>query len=334
MSSNKKGQTAKKRKWRREPERNSHRVAARCGMTTGANIVELVANPKLAAKLAERERAKRRGAPGWSGITVRYDAQSAFRLGDDAAEFDVHPRSPARRAGIRTGDVGVISVAGEKVSIENFYALRLPAGTAIGVEFYRPAAGGGRSMATTLKLAPWPRTRQWELRPRIAPGPRVLRKDRRKFLADMIPYLQDLCGRPRRGARGERRTGWCTAYAYLSFLVLIRDNDDERGIWGRQIDTAKHLGLSVRTINDLAQMLCWGGVLKRLAFPTRGRDSNLYEVTRPLFDQMASQPPAVPLPPNSDTESGNDIAGFSSGSSSIRRARLNTVRTFRAGDVA
>jgi hypothetical protein len=301
------------------------------------SIIELVADPKRAARLAERERAKRRGAPGWLGMTARYDAQSALRLGDGVTEVDVHPRSPPYKARIRTGDmIRAISVAGEKVPIENFYALRLPAGTEIGIEFYRHAVTGGRWMATTLKLAPWPRTRQWELRPRVAAGPRVLKKDRRLFLAEMIPYLQELCGAPRNGARGERRTAWCTAYAYLSFLVLIRDNDDERGVWGRQVDTARHLGLSLRTINDLSQMLCWGGVLKRMAYPTRGRDSNLYIVTKPLFDLTASQPPAVPPPlvyPSSDGENG-DREGVSNHPGSIRRARLNTVRVFRDGDVA
>jgi hypothetical protein len=81
-------------------------------------------------------------------------------------------------------------------------------------------------------------------------------------------------------------------------------------VWGRQNDTARHLGLSVRTINDLAQMLCWAGVLRRLSYPTRLRDSNLYEVTRPLLYQTATQPPPVPAPP----------------SGSVRRVRLNALR--------
>jgi hypothetical protein len=278
------------------------------------SVIELVANPKRAAALAERERAARRGAPGWLGIQPRYDVQGVLRLGDGLTEIEAHPRSPAYRAGLRNGDVvGSISVPGiGRIPLEKFYTQNLPARTEVGVEFYRPGATGPRAgvMMTTLKLVPWPRTRQWELRPRVAPGPRVLKKDRAKFLADMIPYLQEVCGAPRNGEDGERRTAWCTAYAFLSFLALTRDNDDNAGVWGRQNDTARHLGLSVRTINDLAQMLCWAGVLRRLSYPTRLRDSNLYEVTRPLLYQTATQPPPVPAPP----------------SGSVRRVRLNALR--------
>jgi hypothetical protein len=215
---------------------------------------------------------------------------------------------------LREGDVvRAISVLGiGRIPLENFYGMHLPAGTEVGVEFYRPGATGPRAgvMMTTLKLVPWPRTRQWELRPRVAPGPRVLKKDRAKFLAEIIPHLQEVCGAPRNGDDGERRTAWCTAYAFLSFLVLTRDNEDNAGVWGRQTDTARHLGLSVRTVNDLTQMLCWAGVLRRLSYPTRQRDSNLYEITHPLLFQAATQPPPVPAPPS----------GY------VRRVRLNALR--------
>ena len=55
----------------------------------------------------------------------------------------------------------------------------------------------------------------------------------------------------------------------LSFQVCVRDNEEKPGVWGRQRDTAKHLGLSTKTVNEIVQQLCWIGALKRLSFPTR-----------------------------------------------------------------
>jgi hypothetical protein len=270
----------------------------RLRLVGSGDLADLISNPERIASEIERERAARRGAPGWLGVTPRYNAQAVLAFGDGVTEVEVHPRSPAYRNRLRTGDVvTALSVTGEKVPFENFYALNMPAGTEVGVEFVRPRTSGAIAMATTVKLVAWPRTRLWELRPRIAPGARVGQKERPTFLAEMLPYLRDALSAPRDRARGERRTGWFAAYAVLSFQVLVRDNDRKAGVWGRQRDTARHLGLSTKTVNEIVQQLCWVGVLKRLSFPTRERDSNLYEVTWPMRDQSAPQPPPVPLPP-------------------------------------
>jgi hypothetical protein len=98
----------------------------------------------------------------------------------------------------------------------------------------------------------------------------------------------------------------------------VRDNDSNPGVWGRQTDIAKELRLSARSINDFHQILSWFGILKRLSFPTPSRDSNLYEICWPQRHVSAVQPKPVPPPP----------AG------SIRRARLDSVRTFRPEGVA
>lgn len=256
-----------------------------------ASIIDLINNPKLVSSEIERERAARRGAPGWLGITPRYDPQAVLAFGDGACVAEVHPRSPAWRAGLRTGDViEPISVPGiGQVPLENFDTLRLPARTEIGVKFFRPNATGRRSsaMAVVVKLAPWPRTRQWETGPRVAPGRRVTKKDRPKFLADTLDYLRDVIPSPQTRH---------LAYSYLSMLLLKRDNDRNRGVWETYSQSASFLGVTARTVNDLSLMLRWFGVLKLLEWPTPERNSNLVEIAWPERNKIVRSP-AVPPPP-------------------------------------
>jgi hypothetical protein len=262
------------------------------------SIIELLADPKRRQAAIQRERAARRGAPGWLGITRRDNPQSALAFDDDVFEAEIHPRGPAYRARMRAGDVvTAIIVEGEKVAIDDFYGLRLPVRTEVGIEFNRPRSTDALRLATTLKLAPWPRTRLWELRPRIAPGKRVAPKMRQMFLAQMIAYLQEALSAPRSGGCRERRTNWFLAYTFLSHITLVRDNADRPGVWGRQRDAGEELGLSRKTISEILAQLCWVGALRRLSFPTRERDSNLYEICWPARDQAASQPPPIPSPP-------------------------------------
>jgi hypothetical protein len=276
----------------------------------GVNIVELLANPKRASELAQRERAARRGAPGFLGITRLETDQSA--LFDDASPIGVHPRSAAHVNGhLRSGVVmlGGVSVAGENFTLEEFEERRFPAGTEVGIQYVDLAVGGRRGdpLATFFKIGRWPRTRTWETRPQIAHGRRVMKKDRYKFAAAMLPYLQQALGLPKCGVGNERRTGWFAAYAYLCFLMFVRDNDKTMGVWGRQSNAAEALGVSVRTINDITQQLYWCGVLRRLSYPTRERCSNMYEITWPDPHKPASQPAGVPEPPN--ISAGNKTGG-------------------------
>jgi hypothetical protein len=277
-----------------------------------------MADPERAARLAERERTARRGVTGYFGITPRINPQAKL-FDDDIVEVEVSPRF---RCPVRTGNlVKPLYVPGKgRVPLRDFPALALPVGTVVGVEFCDPSATGARAnwQLTELSFIRWPRIRPWETRRRIEAGERVLKKDRRKFLAEMFYYLRDVIPAPGRGAGKDRRTSWLVLFSYLSFMVVVRDNDANPGVWGRQIDIAEELRLSARSVNDFHQILTWFGILRRLSFPTPGRDSNLYEICWPRRDVSAVQPKPVPLPP----------------SSSIRRARLDTVRTFRAGDVA
>jgi len=266
-----------------------------------ASVIELITNPKRVKSELERERAARRGVPGWLGITPHHDEQAILSLDDGVTTICVHERSHAFRARLRTGFQikDGIYYEGQPIPLEAFDARRLPAGTMVGVHYRNPAAHGrhsGEWLSTFFKLSKWPRVRAWETRPRIAHGYRVDKKDRAKFLAEMIGYLQEMIPAPR-GGPAERRTGWFIGYAYLSFLVLVRDNPKRPGVWGRQVDTAKLLGISTRTVNDIVQMLGWFGVLRRISYPTPERSSNLYEITWPQRHLIARRPTPVPAPP-------------------------------------
>jgi hypothetical protein len=283
------------------------------GPVNAASVIELLADPQRTARLAERERAARRGAPGFFGITPRENPQVRM-FDDDTVEAEVNSRF---RCPVRTGNlVKPIYVPGHgRVPLRDIPALALPVGTLVGVEYCDPTASGARAkwMLTEISLMPWPRIRPWETRPRVEPGERVLKNDRRKFVAEMFFYLRDVIPAPSADLGKDRRTSWLVLFSYLTFMVLVRDNNENPGVWGRQVDIADELRLSARSINDFHQILSWFGILKRLSYPTPNRDSNLYQICWPQRHVSAPQPKPVPPPPES----------------TIRRARLDRVRTSR-----
>jgi hypothetical protein len=267
------------------------------------SLVRLLESPRARKTAIERERAARRGAPGWLGITRRDDTQAALDLNSaEVFAIDVHPRSLAYRAGLRGGFLmqDGIHVEGHVIPLQNFDGAKFPAGTEVGVNYFDPHQSGrhaGDLLSTYFKLSRWPRLRPWEAQPRVANGPRVMKRERAAFLSKMRPYLRQAITSPRNGTRGERRTAWMPAFCFLSYLVLDCDNDEHAGVWPAHAESARALGLSVRTVNDLAQMLCHFGVLKRLELPTRGRNSNLYEITQPLCHKPGPRSAPVPPPP-------------------------------------
>jgi hypothetical protein len=101
------------------------------------------------------------------------------------------------------------------------------------------------------------------------------------------------------------------ALSYLNLLALVFDNDEKLGVWPHHSTRAEVLGVSRRTIIDLALMLRHFGVIKLLEGPTEKRDSNLYEICFPQVYKAAVQPPPVPPPP----------------SSGLRRVRLGNIGT-------
>jgi hypothetical protein len=260
-----------------------------------ASIIELATDPGLVRKAVEKERAARRGGPGWLGITPRYNAQAILKLGDAACEAQVHERSPAYRAGIRTGDlIEAMTVLGLGiVHLDNLESLGLRAGTELGIKFLRPnATGRTDAMAVVVKLAPWPRNRSWEVRQRVAAGARVKKTERPKFLAEMLDYLREVISSPHTRA---------LAYCYLSALLLKRDNERHDGVWESYGESAKSLGVTARTVNDLALTLRHFGVLKLIERPTPKRNSNLVQIVWPDRNKSVAPARPVPFPPPART---------------------------------
>ena len=266
------------------------------------NIVDLATNPKRLGRAIERERASKQGRQGWLGLTPRYNIQAEIAFGD-VVEVEVHPRSRAYKIGnLRTGDLikQLISVDGVgEVSIENFNSCKFLAGTSVGVHFVRSRAGPW--MTTTFKLGPWPQTRTWEVRQRIAPGRRVMKKDRSRFFGEIQPFLREMIPAPRTYAH---------ALSYLARLLFKHDRDENLGVWPSYTDSAKFLGITSRTVNDIALMLRHFGVLKIVELPNEKHNSILYEITWPQSNKSARQPPPVPAPP----------------SSTVRRIRLGSLQ--------
>jgi hypothetical protein len=266
-------------------------------------LTDLLANPQRAAALAERERAAR-NAPGWLGITAEPNLQRVL-FPEGETRIEVHERSPAYKAGLRTGNViKPIEVDGVgAVPLEKFYTQNFPAGTEVGVEFCRPGVTGRHSGYQNIrfKLARWPCDRWWQRQMRVAPGPRVTRKDRGKFLGEMMAYRKNREVVPGYLAKTiPSPQTRALAFSCLGFLAHVLDNEKNRGVWPRHNTIAAILGVSRRTVLTLMQILCWFGVLRRLQGPTHERNSCLYEICWPLCDQPAQQPQPVPPQPSSD----------------------------------
>jgi hypothetical protein len=278
------------------------------------SLPKLLENPKRVAKLVERERAARRPVLGWSGLAPRFDPQIA--MFGDRVEVTVHPKSPAYRAGMRTGDVvigGKIHVPGYgDVPLQNLDQLKLPAGTEINVRFCRPGATGALAKEATIafKLARWLRMPEWEKRPQVACGKRVLQKERPQFLAKMVTYLRDNIPATSVAAQ---------AYRYVAFLVTVRDNDKNKGIYTKHKTSAAALGVSRRTVLDLDLMLRWFGVVRLLEKPTEERNCNIIEITWPDPNKPIQPKPTAPAPPSTSA-----VAPTPSPAGSVRHLRFDS----------
>lgn len=124
---------------------------------------------------------RRRGrlAIGWHGIReamIQIDQLLVSELlleGYDAQKVFIEPRSPARKADLRTGDY-VVSISTSPVadmSLAKFDALGLPAGTEVFVKFVRPGRATRVIRTTIIRLRRQPgppRPRWWQRGPRVA----------------------------------------------------------------------------------------------------------------------------------------------------------------------
>jgi len=115
------------------------------------------ARPSAVAIQVKSARRKRGAAIGWHGMTpatleVDWRLANALSPGGQAVKILVDARSPARKAGLRTGDY-VVSISPsptENLSLTDFNALCLPAGSEVFVRFHRPGRERVRDVQTTV----------------------------------------------------------------------------------------------------------------------------------------------------------------------------------------
>lgn len=215
------------------------------------SIVELITNSQTVRSEREKERATRRAAPGWSGLALRFDPQ--ITMFGDRVEVTVHPKSPAYREGMRTGDViiGRIHAPGYgEVPLQNLDQLKLQADTQIEVRFYRPGTTGHLANETTIvfKLARWPRMPEWEKNSsQVACGKHVAWNERLQYLFAMVAYLRDKIPSSSTAAQATR---------YLLLLVgHMNEKRVDKGVWPKHKTSAAALNLARRTVLDLSLTL-------------------------------------------------------------------------------
>jgi hypothetical protein len=229
------------------------------------------ARPDEAAKLAEGEAGRqpmhgndtlarndaRASEAGWLGVEIMQlavDWQLCHNLGDGTVAVRVDPGSPARKAGIQSGDY-VVSVNG--VSLEEFNARRPAVGTTALLKIFRKQKG---NLLFETILAKLPVSKPQRPNKATVPcGRPVPRKERYKWLAQMS-------GRPTlRPLEKAIATRLMTHYlnregnaAYPSHATLARENN-----------------VCVRTVQRSLSNLQEHGLLGIISRKMEGR-SNIY----------------------------------------------------------
>jgi Helix-turn-helix domain len=236
-------------------------------------LEQLLADPEKLKAAIETERRAKLPPQGWSGLSVlaRADWQLSLQLGDNVRQCDVAPRSPAYRAGIRTGNfIRPIRINGaEGLPVDDLDAVALPAGQKIVVEFCRHDRGRASGwLPVEITLARPPRVPTIPAWKKLAPTPsgqRVRRVERTKFLKRM----------------GEHPEVTAIMLKALNLAALKYDNDRNIGLWPSYSTWARDLGRSRRTVIEIVARLRHLGILKVVSGPSRQRSSNVYQITWP-----------------------------------------------------
>ena len=197
----------------------------------------------------------KRAAVGWHGIvptSIEVDWRLAAELSPEgqAVKVIVDARSPARKAGLRTGDY-VVSVSPsptDDMSLGDFDGRNLPPGTDVYVKFHRPRKGKTRDVEIAAvrlrKRTLPPQAPKWQQTPRVALGPKVERDDRSRFEAQMATHPQ---------------------MAPLGFQILVRllrHYDGPNGAYPSYSTLARDVGRKRRAVINHIARLEWIGVLE------------------------------------------------------------------------
>jgi hypothetical protein len=216
-------------------------------------------------------------ALGWHGITPkrileRCDHRLIAELGGEATKVIIAPGSPARRAGLKSGDF-VVSVSPspiEDMPLNMFAACGLPSGSEVFVKFWRPQRGPREICTTVLRLRKQPgppKPRPWKRWPQVGLGPEVTREERKLFMAEMSAH-------PRMPSLGK---------SILARLVLHYDGPN--GAYPSYATLARDMRCKRRqTIMEHVNRLAWLGVVevvKGIGKKTTGGRTNMFIIHWP-----------------------------------------------------
>jgi hypothetical protein len=238
------------------------------------SLNELLSTPARLSEAIDAERRAKQPAPGWSGLSVlsQADWQLSLALGDGVRQVEVALKSPAHRAGIRSGNfVQPISLNGaQALPLEELDAVPLACGERIIVHFCRHDRGrasGWIPVELILASAPrLPAIPDWKKLPQIPCGRRVQRSERVKFINEMR-------------ARPDVTAGMLKT---LMVAVFKFDNHQNQGFWPSYATWARELNCSRRAMIKIVNRLRWLGVIKVISGPKKDRATNLFTVTWPF----------------------------------------------------
>jgi Helix-turn-helix domain len=200
-----------------------------------------------------RPKSNQAAAVGWHGMRIaqlNVNWSLAVELSRDGAACMVlvEPRSPARKAQLRSGDY-VVSASPSltaDMSLEDLDQRSLPPGTEIFVKFHRPGRPRGDLQTTVVRLRAPPRSGEAPdgRRAAVAVGRRVPPGERKKFLAQMTT--------------NRRITD--PGHRILTRLLLHHDGDG--GIFPAVATIARDVGLKKRAAQNHIRRLQRAGVLE------------------------------------------------------------------------
>lgn len=199
--------------------------------------------------------------PGFLGLepmTALANGQLCAQLGEHTMQVSVVDRAPAWRAGARSGDYlkSIRTIDGAPISLLDFNAMALPAGTNVLLELYREGRGkasGSMTVFATLKAPPKVKAPpRWQARPRVACGKDVSKE---KGPWDRYSYEKAMRKHPFVGDLGLR-----------VLMTLLNDYDGPNGAFPGYARLAHDLGRTRRAIIENVERLNWLGVLDKVKF--------------------------------------------------------------------
>ena len=202
------------------------------------------------------------GYLGLTQRTIEVDWKSVVEHGPCVI---VAPRSPARKAGLKSGDF-VVSING--MTYDNFHSALPAAGTMFRIVVWRERVGELTALGC-LGTIPKPPPESSSASPTKPSGRQVTRKERPLFMQGFISSHPDLKALDTR------------------LLSLLLNHEGAKGIYPKRMTLARSLRCSLSTLDRSVRRCIRAGVLVVESGKSR-RKSNSYFVTWPLDHPRSS----------------------------------------------